>query len=139
MNSAAPNPLPRLLSRKRAKGVDWDAPANPNLRHGLCTMKKMFIGGICVLALMACEEQEQPLAATHLKCGDFDIAVKVFDERIDTVVNGEAISMPQVAAASGAKYQTENAAMGLWSKGEDWTMTVVATGQETIIKCAKAP
>ncbi|MCL2748911.1 MAG: MliC family protein [Alphaproteobacteria bacterium] len=99
-------------------------------------MNKILIGGLCVLALAACEKKEKPLAETTTKCGDFDVAIKVYNERIDTVINSVKVSMPQVVAASGAKYQTEDASVVLWNKGEDWMMIVTDGEQEKIIECA---
>ena len=96
-------------------------------------MKKILTIGMCVLALAACEKKEPPLAVVQLKCGEHNLTIKVFDGRIDATIDGETLAMPQVVAASGAKYQFEN--LVLWNKGESWTMTLDDGGQEMRIGC----
>ncbi|MCL1891903.1 MAG: MliC family protein [Alphaproteobacteria bacterium] len=83
-------------------------------------MKKILLTGLCVLALAACEKKDAPLAEVQLKCEEFGIAVKVYKDRIDAKFGDEVISLPQVEAASGAKYWVEN--IGLWNKGENWML-----------------
>jgi len=96
-------------------------------------MNKILISGLCILALAACEKKELPLATAKLKCSSHEVVVKVFDGRIDATIDGDMLSMPQVVAASGAKYQFEN--LILWNKGEDWMMRLIEDENEIHMDC----
>jgi membrane-bound inhibitor of C-type lysozyme len=95
-------------------------------------MKKFLICGLCVAALAACENKKQPMAEEAFKCGDANVAVKVYEDHIDATINGQEIQMFQVVTASGAKYQSADTKTSLWNKGENWMMLV---GEETVIDC----
>jgi membrane-bound inhibitor of C-type lysozyme len=96
-------------------------------------MKKLLLTGLCVAALAACESKEQPLAETALKCNGQDIGVKVYQDRIDATIDGKTITMPQVMAASGAKYQAESDGAILWNKGDNWIM--MNSAEDIVIDC----
>ncbi len=98
-------------------------------------MKKILIYGLCIFAFAACEKEELPIIVTDLRCGEQDVMVRVFDERIDAIIGDEIISMIQVSAASGAKYHSEITGLGLWNKGDSWIMTT----RNTNINCYTKP
>jgi len=85
-------------------------------------MKKFIL--LFVIGLAACVKSEPPIATATLNCDGLPTQIKVFNERIDATIDGEKIAMPQVVSADGAKYQGQAHAgtVGLWNKGDKWSI-----------------
>lgn len=97
-------------------------------------MKKYLTLSIAAVALCACGEK--PLVTDEFKCGDMDVYVTVYQNRIDAVVGNLSLNMPQTISASGARYEgtVGDRSMVLWNKGEDWIMIA---GDDAAIECVK--
>jgi membrane-bound inhibitor of C-type lysozyme len=98
-------------------------------------MRKLLICGLCVAALAACDKKEQPIGEAAIKCGDLNVAIKTYSDRIDATINEQTISMSQVVSASGAKYQSDDKQLILWNKGESWTMLAGKEEEAIILDC----
>jgi len=88
-------------------------------------MKKIKYIVSCALCIVLVACSEKSLSTAELRCGDMDISVTVFKNKIDAVVNGVKFNMPNVVSASGARYEgimTDGSKIILWNKGEDWMM-----------------
>jgi len=96
-------------------------------------MKKLLLTTMCIAALAACEKKDKPLAELKLQCEEFGLSVKVYKDRVDADIGGEVISLPRVESVSGAMFWVE--AIGLWNKGENWSLVVGSGDQEMLIGC----
>ena len=97
-------------------------------------MKKYLVLGAFALALCACGEK--PTNTYELECGDMDVYVTVYKDRLDAVIGEHKSRFAQTVTASGARYDgiVGDKAMALWSKGEEWIMIV---GDAEAIACVK--
>ncbi len=84
-------------------------------------MKKIMISCIMVLALVACEKNNDTIV-----CGDYKVSM-TFSEDGDTmnaVINGDELELTRAISASGARYVgvLNDTTVELWGKGNEWYM-----------------
>jgi len=86
--------------------------------------------------LTACGER--PMKKVKMTCGEFDVRVAVYKDKIDTVINGQHIPMTQSVVASGAKYMglSGDVLLTLWNKGRGWIMLI---NDDRLIECVIPP
>jgi len=89
-------------------------------------MKQIFCSLFFVICSLLSACGERPLARANLTCGEFDVRVAVYADRLDSVINGQHVPMTHVISADGAKYEgiSGNVTLSLWNKGESWLMLI---------------
>lgn len=88
-------------------------------------MKKIFlIFGVCA-ALTACDADKKSDIIMQ-QCGDYTVEITPAEtgEKINAVLNGDAVELTNSVSASGAKFDgvLNDTAVTLWNQGESWTM-----------------
>lgn len=69
-----------------------------------------------------------------LHCGDKDIEVHVYSNRLEAVIDGRAVTLPQADAASGVRYVSGDTT--IWNHHEDWSyITNEGAANEQWIDC----
>jgi len=69
-----------------------------------------------------------------LRCGDKDIEVHVYANRLEAVIDGQATTLPQAVAASGVRYVSGDTT--IWNHHEDWSyITNEGAANEEWIDC----
>lgn len=98
-------------------------------------MKKIFLFAAIGAALAACGDNSDSDVIVQ-QCGDYTVEIKLTPEgdKINAVLNGDAVELVNTIAASGAKYDgvLNDTAVTLWSKGADWTMIL---DDDMVIEC----
>ncbi|MCL2538346.1 MAG: MliC family protein [Alphaproteobacteria bacterium] len=84
----------------------------------------MVCGLFAMGLLAACTEQ--PAETVKMKCGDFDIAAKIFKDKIVATVDMQGITLIKTESASGVRYAGtfEGVAIVAWNKGKDWILII---------------
>jgi membrane-bound inhibitor of C-type lysozyme len=98
-------------------------------------MKKLMPYALCLMPwILAACSVEKPIATDNIRCGDYNIEIKVYQDKIIADINGERTALPQTISASGVRYAGRIAGRdgGLWNKGADWTMF---PGEDVWIEC----
>jgi len=54
-----------------------------------------------------------------LHCGDKNIEVQVYSDRLEAVIDGHATTLPQAESASGVRYVSGDTT--IWNHHEDWS------------------
>lgn len=97
-------------------------------------MRKLLVLFAVLVGVCACDRSD----TSHITvCGDYEVTMEFSDDEHDTmraVLNGDAVDLTRVVAASGAKYQgvLNDIVVVLWNKGDDWTLML---DEDTIIDC----
>ncbi len=98
-------------------------------------MKKILLPVLCVAMLGACDKKSDDAVIVR-QCGDYAVEIKFADDgqKMNAVINGDAVELVNVVAASGAKYDgvLNDTAVTLWGKGADWTMIL---DEDMVIEC----
>ncbi len=98
-------------------------------------MKKIFLFGGVAAALAACGDNVDKDIIVQ-QCGDYTVEIQLSEsgEKINAVLNGDAVELANVVAASGAKFDgvLNDTAVTLWNKGENWTMIL---DDDMVIEC----
>ncbi|HNY25654.1 MAG TPA: MliC family protein [Alphaproteobacteria bacterium] len=82
-------------------------------------MKKLLLCFITVLAVCGCDKSHD-----SLKCGEYEVTVKLQGDILTTVINGDAVDLKQGISASGVRYVgvLNDTNVVMWNKGEHWTL-----------------
>ncbi len=98
-------------------------------------MKKIFLPGFMLIALAACGDGKDADKVVR-QCGDYVVEMDFSDdgETLGAVINGDAVTLGRVVAASGAKYDgvVNDTPVTRWSKGDAWTMILDG---DMVIEC----
>ena len=67
-----------------------------------------------------------PLNAVTYRCEDLQLATEFYEDDLVLTLNGQIITLPQVRAASGAKYEGETSmgSVTFWSKGDEASLDI---------------
>jgi len=98
-------------------------------------MKKFLLPVLCVALFAACDKKSEEDVIVQT-CGNYTVEIKMTDggEKLYARINGDAVEMTNVVAASGAKFDgvLNDTNVSLWNKGADWIMLI---DDETLIEC----
>lgn len=98
-------------------------------------MKKALFLLFAVAAVTACDKTDDTVI--RRSCGDYavEITPSADGDTIAAVLNGDALELNHVVAASGAKYDgvLNDTAVTLWNKGQNWTLIL---DDDMVIECA---
>lgn len=85
-------------------------------------MKKVLSIVALGLAVSACEKTE----VINATCGDYNVEILMSQdgEKLDAVINGDAMTLDIAMSASGARYvgNLNDTVVTLWNKGQDWSL-----------------
>ena len=88
-------------------------------------MKKIFLFILGCAVLTACDADKKSDVIMQ-QCGDYSVEITMDEngEKINAVLNGDAVELINSVSASGAKYDgvLNDTTVTLWSKGESWIM-----------------
>lgn len=101
-------------------------------------MKKVFLFSVICASLAACDGDKKSDVNIQ-QCGDYTVEITPSQDgdKINAVLNGDAVELTRSIAASGAKFDgvLNDTAVVLWSKGESWTMIL---DDDMVIECVGA-
>ncbi len=105
---------------------------------------KLLLNGTCVLALLIATANAEPPASTAaqqqqgtvlaIECEDLDFVVEIMEQRAWLFLPEFSGSIPQVASASGNKYEGNN--ITFWMKGQD---AILNYGKQSYEGCRNNP
>jgi len=102
---------------------------------GAFAMKKIFLFGCVAAALAACGTDAEKDVIVQ-QCGDYTVEIHLSEDgqKINAVLNGDAVELANVVAASGAKFDgvLNDTAVSLWNKGPSWTMIL---DDDMVVEC----
>lgn len=88
-------------------------------------MKKILLFACVCMSLAACGKEEKSDVIAQ-QCGDYAVEISVSEngDKINAVLNGDAVELTNSVSASGAKYDgvLNDTAVSLWNQGEAWIM-----------------
>lgn len=88
-------------------------------------MKKIFVLAIACATLAACDADKKSDVIVQ-QCGDYAVEITVSEngDKINAVLNGDAVELTNSVSASGAKFDgvLNDTAVTLWNQGESWIM-----------------
>ncbi|MBD5400506.1 lysozyme inhibitor [bacterium] len=88
-------------------------------------MKKIFVLGIVCAGLAACDADKKSDVIVQ-QCGGYTVEITLSPDgdKINAVLNGDAVELVNSVSASGGKYDgvLNDTAVTLWNKGDAWTM-----------------
>lgn len=99
-------------------------------------IKRVFFLLCAVCAIAACDGNGGGTDGAVLHCGEYDVAISDMDiDKISASINGDAIELTHVVAASGARYDgsVNDTGVTLWQKGENWLLIL---DDDMVIECA---
>ena len=98
-------------------------------------MKKVFLFSVICASFAACDGEKKSDVIVQ-QCGDYTVEITLDEtgDKINAVLNGDAVELTNVVAASGAKFDgvLNDTAVTLWNKGEMWTMIL---DDDMIVEC----
>ena len=98
-------------------------------------MKKVFLFSVICASLAACDGEKKSDVIVQ-QCGDYTVEITLDEtgDKINAVLNGDAVELANVVSASGAKFDgvLNDTAVTLWNKGEMWTMIL---DDDMIVEC----
>ena len=98
-------------------------------------MKKVYLISVICASLAACDGEKKSDGIVQ-QCGDYTVEITLDEtgDKINAVLNGDAVELTNVVAASGAKFDgvLNDTAVTLWNKGEMWTMIL---DDDMIVEC----
>ncbi|MDE6478034.1 MAG: MliC family protein [Alphaproteobacteria bacterium] len=87
-------------------------------------MLKIFMSVLMLATVAACEKTVDDVLVRQ--CGGYRVEMTFADDgdTMNANINGDALTLQRVTAASGAKYQgvLNDITVTLWGKGEEWSM-----------------
>lgn len=99
-------------------------------------MKKVLLFVFCAAMICACDKKNEDASVIVRQCGDYTVEIEFSDngDKINANINGDAVELANVVAASGAKFDgvLNDTDVTLWNKGDDWTMLI---DQDMVISC----
>lgn len=100
-------------------------------------MKKIFLFMAVCGALTACGTDEKSDVIMQ-QCGDYTVEISLDEngEKINAVLNGDAVELANSVSASGAKFDgvLNDTAVTLWNQGDAWFMILGDDG--AMVECA---
>lgn len=88
-------------------------------------MKKIFLFFGACAALAACDADKKSDVIMQ-QCGDYTVEITLAEngDKINAVLNGDAVELTNSVSASGAKFDgvLNDTAVSLWNQGESWIM-----------------
>lgn len=98
-------------------------------------MKKVFLFSVVCASLAACDGEKKSDVIVQ-QCGDYTVEITLDStgDKINAVLNGDAVELANVVSASGAKFDgvLNDTAVTLWNKGEMWTMIL---DEDMVFEC----
>lgn len=88
-------------------------------------MKKIFLFAAICGALAACDSDKKSDVIMQ-QCGDYAVEITLSEngEKINAVLNGDAVELANAVSASGARFDgvLNDTAVTLWNQGDAWIM-----------------
>lgn len=98
-------------------------------------MKKVFLFSVVCASLAACDGEKKSDVIVQ-QCGDYTVEITLDEtgDKINAVLNGDAVELANVVSASGAKFDgvLNDTAVTLWNKGETWIMIL---DDDMVVEC----
>lgn len=98
-------------------------------------MKKILLGLMVFGSVAACDRIDDTVVVRQ--CGDYAVEMTFSEtgETMNAVINGDALTLTNETAASGARYvgNLNDTSVTLWGKGKDWIMIL---DDDMVIECS---